>query len=424
MRKTVIPIFIATVIAFIAGLYIGPLWFKSANENKNEQLDIEAATYPAEYFTCPMHPHIVGEQDGQCPICGMSFVSKKSGKLSAGLNDDQSYPEVLVQSSVINNFAIKTEPVIRDRMQRNIRLYGYVNQIKNPQQHELKATVSGVVRYINFPSEGNKYYKDEIIFTLESDEILQSQKRYLKAINQNNVKLIRSLKKKLKTYGFTFKQLKQLIKTKTPTNIYTFRSPSTGIFFDSSLKLKKNIKAGQTVAMMTPLYSISVYSKVFETQWIWLKAGQSVSMSMRSFPGVSWSGEIRKVNDLGQSSTTAVKMLADFEENKKVKLRLGMQAEMIVSTETKDNVLQVPSSAVIRTGTKNVVVIANAGGRFQPVDVVTGIDNGEYAEITSGLKEGMNVVVSGQFLLDSESQLAAGISRIRSSSTFLQLQKE
>ena len=94
-----------------------------------------------------------------------------------------------------------------------------------------------------------------------------------------------------------------------------------------------------------------------------------------------------------------------------------MQTEMTVFTESKNNVLLVTSSAVIRTGSKNIVVVAKSGGRFQPVDVVTGLDNDEFVEVISGLKEGMKVVVSGQFLLDSESELRAEVSRFSSSTT-------
>ena len=208
-----------------------------------------------------------------------------------------------------------------------------------------------------------------------------------------------------------------MVKTNKPSNIYHLRYPDTGLLTVLNIKLKQEIKPGEIIGTLKPLYSISTYAKVFETQWIWLKPGQKISMSIRRFPGLTWEGEVRNVDDLGQSSTTAVKLIADFTENDKLDLRLGMQTEMTVYTESKNNVLLVPSSAVIRTGSKNVVVLAKDGGRFQSVDVVTGLDNDEFVEIISGLKEGMKVVVSGQFLLDSESELRAEISRLSSPMT-------
>ncbi|MES0328537.1 MAG: efflux RND transporter periplasmic adaptor subunit, partial [Gammaproteobacteria bacterium] len=286
--------------------------------------------------------------------------------------------------------------------------------VKKPEDVVLKSPVSGVVRFINHSAEDNKFYKNEVIVSLKSDEILQLQKQYIKLANEKDVKNMRVLKQKLSKLGYTFDELRTLIKTNKPSNIYHLRYPDTGLLTKLNIKLKQKIKSGEIIGTLRPLYSISAYAKVFETQWIWLKPGQKISMSIRRFPGLTWEGEVRKVDDLGYSSTTAVKLIADFKANDKLDLRLGMQTEMTVYTESKNNVLLVPSSAVIRTGSKNVVVVAKSGGRFQPVDVVTGLDNDEYVEIVSGLKEGMKVVVSGQFLLDSESELRAEISRFGS----------
>lgn len=410
MNKPIIQILIAIPLTFILGVYAGSSLFSPGVINKHQQP--EAIAVNSEYFTCPMHPHIHEEHDGDCPICGMPLVSKQVYSSTSNNAENTYRPEVFIQPSVINNFGIKTTKVFRDTINRNIRIYGYVNQVKKAEVHHLKSPVSGIVRHINYPDNGNKLLKNEIILTLESDEILQLQKQYLLANDTNDVKSMRKIKQQLSQFGFTFQQLKLLVKTKAPSNIYTLRSPSTGLLTEANIKLNQHIKSGEVVGLIKPLYSISAYAKVFETQWVWLKAGQPISMFIRSHPGVTWKGEVRKVEDLAQSSTTAVKLLADFEANEQVELRLGMHAEMNVATESKNNVLQVPSSSVIRTGSKNVVVVAKGGGHFQPVDVVTGLDNDKYIEILSGLKEGMEVVISGQFLLDSESDLMAGISRM------------
>ena len=413
MNKSVIFILVTAIIAFIFGIYTGPLF--SPEEIKNSAGYEVLEPVISEYYTCPMHPHIHQEHEGDCPICGMSLVSKQVDK-SPVLNDEnKSRPEIRVDSSVINNFGIKTTSVVRDNIYRNIRIYGYVNKVKKREDVILKSPVSGHVRFINHSDEESKFYKNEVIVSLESDEILQLQKQYIKLANEKDVKNLRILKKKLTTLGYSFDELRVLLKTGKPSNIYHLRYPDTGLLAKLNIKLKQQIKSGEIIGTFEPLYSISAYAKVFETQWIWLKPGQKISMSIRRFPGLTWEGEVRKVDDLGYSSTTAVKLIADFKENDKLDLRLGMQTEMTVYTESKNNVLLVPSSSVIRTGSKNVVVVAKSGGYFQPVDVETGLDNDDFVEIVTGLKEGMKVVVSGQFLLDSESELRAEISRFNSS---------
>ena len=412
MNQSVIFILVTAIFAFIFGIYAGPLFSPDEINNSSNAEILEEVK--AEYFTCPMHPHIHQQHEGDCPICGMSLVSKQVDDLPALNDGDKSRPEIRVDSSLINNFGIKTTAVVRDNIYKNIRIYGYVNKVKKPEDVVLKSPVSGVIRFINHSDEDNKFYKNEVIVSLKSDEILQLQKQYIKLVNEKDIKNMRVLKQKLSKLGYTFDELRTLIKTNKPSNIYHLRYPDTGLLTKLNIKLKQKIKSGEIIGNLRPLYSISAYAKVFETQWIWLKPGQKISMSIRRFPGLTWEGEVRKVDDLGYSSTTAVKLIADFKENDKLDLRLGMQTEMTVYTESKNNVLLVPTSAVIRTGSKNVVVVAKSGGRFQPVDVVTGLDNDEYVEIVSGLKEGMKVVVSGQFLLDSESELRAEISRFGS----------
>ena len=418
MNQSLIYVLVTVIIAFVFGIVAGPLILPNETNNSIETETLAEAR--SEYYTCPMHPHIHQQHEGDCPICGMSLVSKQLDKLPTLSDGSQLRPEVRVDSSVINNFGIKTTTVVRDNIYRNIRLYGYISKVKKPEDVYLKSPVSGIVKFINRSEEDNKFYKNEVIISLESDEILQLQQQYLTAADENDVRDMRVLKQKLSTFGYTFDELKALIKTSKPSNIYHLRYPDTGLLTKLNIKLEQEIKSGEIIGILKPLYSISAFANVFETQWIWLKAGQNIAMSIRRFPNLSWEGEVRKVEDLGQSSTSAVKLIADFKANDKLDLRLGMQTEMTVYTESKHNVLLVPSSAVIRTGANNVVVLAKSGGRFQPVDVVTGLDNDEYVEIVSGLEEGMKVVVSGQFLLDSESELRAGLSRFNSSTQGLE----
>ena len=417
MKQPVIFILVTAVIAFIFGIVAAPIFSPNPTSPGEIQNSIGSEVLEAvatEYYTCPMHPHIHQEHEGDCPICGMSLVSKQLDNLPTKNDGGKPRPEIRVDPSVINNFGIKTTTVIRDNISKNIRLYGYVNKVKEREDIYLKSPVSGVVRFINHSQEENKFYKNEVIVSLESDEILLLQQQYINAKNDNDVRNMRILKKKLALLGYTNVELRTLIKTGKASSIYHLRYPDAGLLTKLNIKLRQKITSGEVIGNFEPLYSVSAYAKIFETQWLWLKPGQKISMKIRRFPGLTWQGEVRTVEDLGHSSTTAVTLIADFKANDKLDLRLGMHTEMDVQAESKNNVLQVPASAVIKTGTKNVVVVAKSGGRFQPVDVVTGLDNDELVEIVSGLEEGMKVVVSGQFLLDSESELRAEFSRFSS----------
>lgn len=410
MKKLNILVLIVVLIAFATGFFIASSDLISQEEVKlGPHL---AKSVRQEFFTCPMHPHIHEEHEGNCPICGMSLVKKKVNLLKPGEKGASNQPEIYIKPSVINNFGIKTDKVIRDNISNNLKIYGYVNKVKTPELILLRSPVAGSVRFINKAGMDNKFYKNEIVISLKSDEVSGLQKRYLNAIKINDVKAIKQLKHKLNKLGYDFEQLKYLVKTQKVSNVFMIRYPDTGLLNNLKVKLSQELKAGELIGELRPLYSVSAVARVYESQWIWLKVGQKISMKSRSLPGSVWNGELRSLGGLGQSSTTAVKLVADFEENKDIELRLGMQTEMTVYTQSKVDVLQVPSTAVIHTGTKAIVILAKGDGYFQPIDVEIGLDNSEYTEITSGLIEGMEVVVSGQFLLDSESQLSAEITRM------------
>ena len=407
-----IKISLVAIIAFVAGLYVSPTLLKF-EQSQDAALHARESD-KLEYYTCPMHAHINEMSEGDCPICGMTLVKKQNDKLELGQSVNKNNPEMFVPPSVINNFAIKTAKVKRSAISKNIRIYGYISQIRNQDLFYLKSPVSGIVKSINNLNKGSKFYKNEVIIELESNEILELQKKYLESVRINDVNAVRVLNKKLSALGVDYEQLKQLVNAGKPSNVYQIRAPDAGLITEINVDLNENIKADEVIGEFKPLYSISAYAKVYESQWIWLKDGQKASMKVRNLPGALWDGEVISVDDLGQSSTTAVKLVANFENNEKARLRLGMQTEMTVYTESKTDVLQVPTSSVIRTGSKTVVVLAKGDGLFQSVDVEVGLDNDDYIEIVSGLEEGMNVVVSGQFLLDSESELRAELSRMSS----------
>jgi Cu(I)/Ag(I) efflux system membrane fusion protein len=249
---------------------------------------------------------------------------------------------------------------------------------------------------------------------LDSAEVMKLQQDYLQAILDNDVVNIRLNKQKLVNLGFSLVDLKSLVRSQQPSGMLTIRYPETGYLQQMDVVPGQTLNPQQRIGVFKPAYALTAVARVFESQWTWLKPGQKVIMSNRAHPGVQWQGEVRKVDELGNSSTTSVKLEADFEASDEVELRLGMQTEMDVFTESRADALQVPTPAVIYYGTRSLVVIDRGDGHFQPVDVRTGLRNEEYTEILSGVDETMKVVVSGQFLIDSASSLEADLTRLDS----------
>lgn len=394
---------VALLTAFLAGWYLRP---------QLHQEHASAASEPApvlEYYTCPMHPHIHEDEPGDCPICGMSLVKKRE---DATALQPIGYPEVRVAPQVVHNFGIRTATVRKGNISHPLTIYGYISKVESPQPVAIRSQVAGRILSVVPAGPEQKHRKQALLIEIESPAVETMQQQYLDAVAAGAIKEQRILKQKLMDLGFGFDELKQLVDTGELRKTYRILAPATGRLTKLEVQTEQLVRANQQLAEFEPLYSITALAQVFETQWAWLEPGQAVRMTNRSHPGAVWEGEVREVQELGQSSTTAVKLTVDLEANRWYPAKNGMQAKLRVATDARRNVLLVPSSAVIRTGSRRVVVVAKGDGRFQPVDVRVGLNDGEHTAILSGLEEGMEVVASGQFLLDSESQLHAELARL------------
>jgi Cu(I)/Ag(I) efflux system membrane fusion protein len=150
---------------------------------------------------------------------------------------------------------------------------------------------------------------------------------------------------------------------------------------------------------------------VFEHQLAWISPGQRAEMRVPAYPGRAWTGTVDYLYPALDAKTRTLRVRLVFE-NPDLALKPNMFADVVVAGAPEKETLKVPREAVIITGERESVVRALGGGRFQPVDVVTGMQSGDTVEILSGLNEGDEVVVSGQFLIDSESSLQASFNRM------------
>jgi Cu(I)/Ag(I) efflux system membrane fusion protein len=176
------------------------------------------------------------------------------------------------------------------------------------------------------------------------------------------------------------------------------------------------VREGASVAAGTPIVNLADLSRVWviaavpEAQGAWLKAGQSAVVTLASPGAVPIEGRVDYLYPelSAETRTTRVRILV---QNDSLALRPGMSARVTIRGESR-TALVVPSEALIRSGERTAVILADGEGQFRPVAVTAGLEQGEQTEITSGLKAGERVVVSGQFLIDSEANLRGALDRL------------
>jgi Cu(I)/Ag(I) efflux system membrane fusion protein len=151
--------------------------------------------------------------------------------------------------------------------------------------------------------------------------------------------------------------------------------------------------------------------EVFEQQLAWVKPGLSAKIEVPAYPGQIWQGKVEYLYPELDPKTRTLKVRLQFP-NPDQRLKPNMFAQVIIDGEPRSGILKIPQEALIVTGERKSVVVALGNGQFQPVDVTTGIQREGEVEILSGLQQGQQVVVSGHFLIDSESHLQASFLRL------------
>ena len=361
----------------------------------------------AQGFTCPMHPHIHESEAGSCPICGMDLVARQQP------DDGAAEGMVQVESGMINSLGIKTTRVDTGTLYQQVRLRGYVDHVGEATRVSLSIPFAGTITWVSERKQGDTVRRGEKLLVVEAAHWKLMQDNYRAAVAANDYASLGALGKSLVTMGASEVDLKALQTQAQSDGLFILRAPADAMLGTVLPAVGDAVTPNQKLAALGNRYPIEVYADVFEGQWRWMKAGVRATMRLRDLPEAQWQGKVEELEELIASNTMTMRVRMVFEQNPEQFIRKGMQASITLYADPTDKVLRVPRSAVIRTGEGNRVIRALRGGRFFAQPVRLGRVTDYWAEIRSGLEAGDRVVVSGQFLLDSESSLRSELARMQ-----------
>jgi Cu(I)/Ag(I) efflux system membrane fusion protein len=172
------------------------------------------------------------------------------------------------------------------------------------------------------------------------------------------------------------------------------------------------VKPDIQVMTLSDLSSLWLLADVYERQSAWVAVGQPAEMRLSAYPGEVFEGEIDFVYPSLDPKTRTLRARVRFD-NPNERLKPDMLADVQIFAGPKQGVLSIPTQALIRDGRTDRVIVAEGEGKFRAVNVVAGMESGEWTEISEGLSEGEQVVVSGQFLIDSEANIRASVMRMQ-----------
>jgi len=208
--------------------------------------------------------------------------------------------------------------------------------------------------------------------------------------------------------------VKRLRSEKKVTQFVKFYASQSGVLSRLNVREGMFIKPDTEVMSLANLDQVWLLAEVFERQANWIKIGQTAEARLPSLPNRVWSGKVEYIYPDLDPVTRTLRVRLKFDNPERLLLP-NMYAHVEISGEPKNYVLSIPREAVIRSAKSTRVIIALNGGRFQAREVITGMESDNSIEVQSGLEEHEKVVVSSQFLIDSEASLRASLNRMESS---------
>ena len=402
-------IFIAVAILLLAAVGV---WFWAGSGKTETQQVVETEH---EYYTCPMHPSVISDRPGACPVCGMALVKKTAqqeidSKELAALGAVSLSP---TQRVVANVSTVRAE---RRTLVKEISAVGVVS-VAEPLQATVAARFRGRIEKLHVSYTGERVARGAPLFDLYSPDLVSATQEYLLALQNSGMGegrnstmaglqdgLKNAARERLRVhFGLTEDQIQQMDQTGTAKSTTTFFSPIAGTVLQKPVMEGQYVDEGMVLYELSDLSHVWVYLDVYEQDLRFVHLRQDVSVMADAYPGESFSGRVTFIDPVINPETRTVRVRAEFQ-NRSGKLKPNMYVKANVSIPI-ENALVIPTSAILSTGQRDVVWVEISKDSFVPREVMLGAKTEQFSQIVRGLSEGDMVAATGGYLIDSESSL-------------------
>ncbi|RPA46069.1 efflux RND transporter periplasmic adaptor subunit [Shewanella vesiculosa] len=360
-------------------------------------------------YVCPMHPHVISDAPGTCPICGMNLEK-------VTVTDPSQEIVVGVSGGMQQALGMRSHVVERTSLSRQVNTIGTVEYNQNAIGH-VHTRATGWIETLTVNNVGQQIKKGQLLYELYSPELVTAQddysqaQDYLKQDTKRGSSLLRKARKRLELLGVDSSVIKHLEKTGETIFKVPFYAPQDGFISKLTVRDGMYIQPGDTLFEIVNLDSVWVIADVFENEQNWLQQGRKVTVSAAAQGLFDIDSTIDYIYPELDPVTRAMRVRIKLN-NHHDKLRPGSLVDVTLYGLPKNNVLTVPTEALILTGRENRIVVQRSDTSFASVPVKIGMMADGRAEILEGLNEHDKVVISGQFLLDSEASIQGSLQRL------------
>jgi RND family efflux transporter MFP subunit len=426
----------------------------------------------AQLYSCGMHPEVISDKPGNCPICGMKLTPIKStaqaqaqraagtqekerqilywrapmdpteiydhpGKSKMGMDLIPVYEgeeaggagSMTINAAVQQNMNLRTAPVERRDMSTVIRAFGKVTYAQD-KEFSVNTKISGWIEKLYVNTVGQKVRRGDPLLEIYSPELVSTQEEYLLAlknykkltespyenIRQNAKRMVTVARDRLKYWDISEPEINRIEQSGQVQRTVLLKSKMTGIVTHKAAVEGDKVGPGMDLLHIADLSKIWVEAAVYESEIPLLRLKQRAELELDYQPEYKLEGEVDFIYPYLDRKSQANNVRLVFN-NPDLVLKPDMFATVRISVPAAKDSLAVPAEAVLHSGTRDIVFVSKGKGTFEPREVKTGIESNDgFVQVISGLFDGEQVVISGQFLLDSESRTREAIAKMRAAS--------
>ena len=389
------------------------------NELKAGMIDPETGK-KIKYWAAPMDPTYIRNEPGKSPM-GMDLVPvyEEEG------GEKEPASTIRIDPVTIQNMGVRMGRVKRKPLVKHIRAFGNITYDER-RIYAVNTKFNGWIEklYVNFIGETVK--KGQPLFDIYSPELVTAQEEYLLSLQHNASlkespypriregaqRLLKASRTRLRYWDLSEKQIKKIENTGNVQKTITIYSPAGGVVIKKIAFQGHHVKAGEHQYEIADLSKVWVDVEIYEYELPWIKKGMLAKMELSYIPGKIFTGKVLYVYPFLTAKTRTAKLRLEFP-NPDYQLKPNMYANVNLESAVSGDSLVIPQEAVIDSGVRKVVFVAMGKGKFQPREVKLGLEgNDNEFQVLEGLRENEQIVLSAQFMLDSESRLREAIQKM------------
>lgn len=392
-----------------AGLCPGPERFDMASP---------AAAAEEQLYTCGMHPQVIRNKPGDCPICGMKLTPVRKQALTGSTEGPSTETSAISIDPVTRqNMGLRTALVTRGPLRRTVRTVATID-FDETTLADVTTKFKGWITALHVNATGQLVHRGDPLFEINAPELFSAQAEFLAMLGDGTTPaaglagLQASALARLRYFDISDDQIAELRKTRQPRRTLRVDAPRDGTVVEKLAVEGQMVEEGMKLYRIADLGLLWVQAQVFEQDLPLVRVGQEALISVSYLNDRKFRGRVTFIAPTVDDKTRTVRVRLEVH-NPGYFLKPGMFATVELQAELASDAVLIPDTAILRSGAKNTVFVALEGGRFAPRPITLGPrgEDNRY-QVLDGVTAGERVVVSGQFMLDSESQLREAIQKM------------